>query len=75
MKQIIQFLYFLAMVRHCIFQAIPVLSPLLLVSLIVLLRTHILLKPVKIVYLYIVVSQIIIIIDKKYYFNKQNKLL
>ena len=54
---------------------ISVHSPLLLVSLTVLLRAHITLKPVEIEYFYIVVSQIVIIIDKTYYFNKHNILL
>ena len=43
---------------------IPVHSPLLLVSLSVLLRAHIILKPIEIEYFYIVVSRIVIIIDK-----------
>ena len=43
---------------------IHVYSPLLLVSLTVLLRTHIILKPVKREYFYIVVSQIFILLTR-----------
>ena len=58
--------------RHWYFRAIPVHSPLLLASLTVL-RVHIILKPVKIKYIYVVVSDITIITDKKFNFNKQKK--
>ena len=61
--------------RHWYFRAIPVHSPLLLASLTVLLRAHIILKPVNIKYIYVVVSDITIITDKNSILtNKRNDI-